>query len=148
MLSEVLEELRRQNDAKRDFIAPAQALRLSEDGSTFVMDHIGPKDSEIMGTTDLFHRQIGAALNIPAKYYDMMKTRKPELLARNVNTWLAEKNQSYMIRSMDSGTGRKARAFLSDRYRRIDNMEIASSFCGKRRDGSGQLRSDGKSDVH
>ena len=135
MLSEVLEELRRQNDAKRDFIAPAQALRLSEDGSTFVMDHIGPKDSEIMGTTDLFHRQIGAALKIPAKYYDMMRTRKPELLARNVNTWLAEKNQSYMIRSMDSGTGRKARAFLSDRYRRIDNMEIASAvlplFAGK-----------------
>ena len=32
-----------------------------------------------------------------------------------------------MIRSMDYGNGRMARALLSDRYRRIDNMEIASA---------------------
>ena len=32
-----------------------------------------------------------------------------------------------MIRSMDYGNGRVARALLSDRYRRIDNMEIASA---------------------
>ena len=32
-----------------------------------------------------------------------------------------------MIRSMDYGSGRVARALLSDRYRRIDNMEIASA---------------------
>lgn len=32
-----------------------------------------------------------------------------------------------MIRTMDYGGGRVARALLSDRYRRIDNMEIASA---------------------
>ena len=126
-LPAVLMELQRQNDMKRDFIAPATALSLSDDGSTFVLDHIGPKDNEILGTTDLFHRQIGAALNIPAKYYDMMRKAKPELLAENVNAWLSDRDQSYMIRSMDYGFGRLARAFLSDRYRRIDNMEIATA---------------------
>lgn len=134
-LPEVLTELQRQNESKRDFIAPAQALSLSDDGSTFIMDHIGPRDSEVLGTTDLFHRQIGAALNIPAKYYDMMKVQKPELLARNVNTWLADRDQSYMIRSMDYGAGRVARAFLSDHYRRIDNLAVATAvlplFAGK-----------------
>lgn len=134
-LPEVLMELQRQNAAKQDFIAPAAALRLSDDGETFVMDHIGPRDSMSMNTTDLFHRQIGSALNIPAKYYDLMRMQKPELLARNVNSWLASRDQSYMVRSMDYGSGRVARALLSDRYRRIDNLEVALAvlplFAGK-----------------
>ena len=32
-----------------------------------------------------------------------------------------------MVRSMDYGSGQVARALLSERYRRIDNMEIATS---------------------
>ena len=76
-----------------------------------------------LGMTDLFHRQVGAALSIPAKYYDLMRKEKPELLAANVNSWLADRDQSYMIRSMDGN----ARAFLSDHYRRIDNLEIAGA---------------------
>ena len=134
-LPEVLMELQRQNAAKQDFIAPAAALSLSDDGETFVMDHVGPRDSMSMNTTDLFHRQMGSALNIPAKYYDLMRMQKPELLARNVNSWLASRDQSYMVRSMDYGSGRVARALLSDRYRRIDNLEVASAvlplFAGK-----------------
>ena len=126
-LPEVLTELQRQNSMKRDFIAPASALRLSDDGETFLMDHVSVKDSDSLGTTDLFHRQVGAALGIPAKYYDLMRKQKPELLADNVNSWLSDRDQSYMIRSMDYGYGRVARAFLSDRYRRIDNMEIATA---------------------
>ena len=134
-LPEVLMELQRQNAAKKDFIAPAAALHLSDDGETFVMDHVGPRDSMSMNTTDLFHRQMGSALNIPAKYYDLMRMQKPELLARNVNSWLTSRDQSYMVRSMDYGNGRVARALLSDRYRRIDNLEVASAvlplFAGK-----------------
>ena len=134
-LPEVLMELKRQNSAKRDFIAPARALSLSADGETFIMDHVSVKDAEILGTTDLFHRQIGSALNIPAKYYDLMRTQKPELLAQNVNSWFSARDQSFLVRSMDYGSGRVARALLSDRYRRIDNLEIASAvlplFAGK-----------------
>lgn len=79
------------------------------------------------GTTRLFHRQVASALGIPAKYYDIMQSQKPELLAQNVNAWLSDRENSYMIRTMDYGGGRVARALLSDRYRRIDNMEIASA---------------------
>ena len=124
-LHEVLAELQYQNNMKRDYIAPAQALRLSEDGGNIILDNNDVQ--EVFGATDLFHRQIGAALNIPAKYYDLMKAQKPELLAENVNSWLYERDQEYMIRSMDYGSGRVARAFLSDRYRRIDNLEVAST---------------------
>lgn len=134
-LPEVLTELQRQNTAKRDFISPAQAFTLHPDGSTFEMLHQNTGEVEVMGTTDLFHRQIGSALNIPAKYYDLMRKEKPDLLAENVNAWFGSRNQSYMVRSMDYGNGRVARALLSDRYRRIDNLEVATAilplFAGK-----------------
>lgn len=116
-LREVLLELQRQQEAKKDYVSPAGSLALREDGRTLAM---GEKE---FATTDLFHRQIGSALSIPAKYYDLMQREKPALLASNVNSWLETKDQSYMIRSLDGS----ARAFLSDRYRRIDNLEVASA---------------------
>ena len=123
-LPEVLTELQRQNSAKQDYIGAAEAFRLDDDGSTF---HIG--DNHRFGTTQLFHRQVASALGIPAKYYDVMKKQKPELLAENVNAWFSDKDSSYMVRTLDygDGAGQVARALLSDRYRRIDNLEIAST---------------------
>lgn len=128
-LNEVMAELGRQKNTKRDFISSTDALRLREDGQTFEITHPAGsgRGQELFGTTRLFHRQVGAVLGIPAKYYDMMAAQKPELLAENVNAWFADKGASYMVRTMDYGAGQVARAFLSERYRRIDNLEIASA---------------------
>lgn len=126
-LPEVLTELQRQSRAKQDYIGPAEAFRLREDGRTFEIGRAATGGREAFGTTDLFHRQVGAALGIPAKYYDQMRKEKPGLLADNVNAWFSDKGSSYMVRSMDYGSGRVARALLSDRYRRIDNLEVASA---------------------
>ena len=46
----------------------------------------------------------------------------PQLLAQNVNAWFQREPSVRMIRTIE-GT---ARAFLSNRYRRIDNLDIAS----------------------
>ena len=124
-LNKVMMELNRQNQRKKDYIGSAQALRLFEDGQTFEIGSMS--GAQQFGTTRLFHRQVASALGIPAKYYDIMQSQKPELLAQNVNAWLSDRENSYMIRTMDYGGGRVARALLSDRYRRIDNMEIASA---------------------
>ena len=150
-LPEVLTELQHQNRMKRDYVAPARAFRLEDNGETFTLSR-NDGTQEKFDTTDLFHRQIGSTLEIPAKYYDQMRKRKPELLARNVNAWFEDREQNYMIRAMRyeeytgatgaiadvrTSDGRTisdispqnpsvARALLSDRYRRIDNMEIAT----------------------
>lgn len=116
-LKEVLMELNRQQAEKRDYISPSSSLALQDDGHTLMMGE------KAFSTTDLFHRQVASALSIPAKYYDLMKAEKPGLLSENVNQWMATKDQSYMVRSL-SGV---ARALLSDRYRRIDNLEVASA---------------------
>ena len=111
-------ELQHQNGLKRDFIGNASTFHLHEDGQTFDFG-----SGEDFQTTGLFHRQIASTLGIPAKYYDLCQAQKPELLAQNVNAWFGDRQANYMIRSM----GGVARALLSDRYRRIDNMEIASA---------------------
>ena len=116
-LGEVLQELQRQQAEKRDYISPSVSLSLCPDGHTLNM---GERE---LGTTDLFHRQVASSLNIPAKYYDLMQAEKPALLAENVNAWFSDRDQNYMVRSL-SGI---ARALLSDRYRRIDNLEVAGA---------------------
>ena len=77
-LQEVLVELNRQNQAKQDFISPAQGMRFREDGHTFEINHLTTSQQEVFGTTSLFHRQVASALGIPAKYYDLMQAQKPE----------------------------------------------------------------------
>ena len=114
-LQDVIIELQRQQEAKRDYISPASSLALQSDGRTLRM-----AEKEFT-TTDLFHRQVASSLSIPTKYYDLMQAQKPALLAENVNAWFADRDQNYMVRSL----GGMARALLSDRYRRIDNLEVA-----------------------
>lgn len=67
------------------------------------------------------HDQIGARVQIPSKYYDRMLHDAPDLLATNVNAWFRLAPEKRMIRTL----GGDARAFLSNRYNRIENEEIA-----------------------
>ncbi|GHU53706.1 hypothetical protein FACS1894132_06620 [Clostridia bacterium] len=125
-MQELAVELNRQNTAKRDFVVNSTAMEMSDNGFNFKLNRYF--DGELasqptFGTTDLFHRQVGSVLNIPAKYYDKMRSEYPSLLAENVNGWLDKKDSRHTIRTLD-GT---ARAFLSDRYRRIDNAQIAEA---------------------
>ena len=76
---------------------------------------------EPMTITGIAHRQIGTHLRIPAAYYDRMREERPDLLAYNANTWFKQENSQRMLRTLDGS----ARAYLSNRYRRIDNIDIA-----------------------
>lgn len=73
--------------------------------------------------TGNFHRQIGTALQIPAKYYDKMRESLPDLLTENVNARLNLRDSRQLIRTLDG----RARAFLSDSYKRVDHYDIALS---------------------
>ena len=52
-----------------------------------------------------------------------MRTEQPSLLDRNINTWLQTDNERRMIRTLDGNV----RAVLSDRYRRLDNYDLAEN---------------------
>ena len=117
-------ELDRQQAVKKDMIVDMGALSMDLGDTGLALQVTGGSMAAQYGINDIAHRQIGQTLKIPALYYDRMRTEYPELLAQNVNGWFARTpDTKRMLRTMD-GT---ARALLSDRYRRIDNFEVASA---------------------
>lgn len=123
-LQELAIELDRQANMKRDLIVETGAMRMDLDDSGIALN-LGAFDNfDSFRVNDIAHRQFGQHLKIPAPYYDRMRNENPSLLTANVNSWFEkEPNTRRMLRTLD-GT---ARAFLSDRYRRIDNYEVAQT---------------------
>jgi len=78
------------------------------------------QDDKSFSITKPCHNQIAEKLEIPLKYYHKMEESAPELLAENVNTWLRKNGKDVFIR----GLGDSVRAFLSDRYRVIDHLDV------------------------
>lgn len=70
--------------------------------------------------------QMATDLGIPKRYFDRMKDDAPALFRRNVHHWLYEEPKRRMIRSYEGAGVFTGRAWLSDRYRRLDNIEIAT----------------------
>ncbi len=122
-------ELERQRTAKKDFLVRTGNMSLvpgTDGGMELSVEAVKGNRSQFAnyGINEIAHRQMGQFLKIPAAYYERMRTEYPELLASNVNSWLNRAPDDYrMVRTLD-GT---ARAILSDRYRRIDNYEVAST---------------------
>lgn len=120
-LTELAQEIQRQMDAKKDFLAPTNKLTaVVDDGAVKlqIADQGAP-----FPITQLALRQIGEHTEIPAKYVDRMAQHAPELLAKNINHWFVETPAKRMIRTLDN----RARAFLSDRFRTLDNSDLAEA---------------------
>lgn len=117
-LQELAQEISRQNDAKKDYVATTLA-------TTMVVEPMGKLQLDLhghgkFGIRPVAHAQIGARLGIPKKYYDRMLSESPFLLSANVNHWLEENVEKRLIRTLDG----RVRAFLSDRYRPLDNFDL------------------------
>ena len=124
-LNEMAAEITRQNSMKEDYLVDTRSLQMEPYDSQIYLHMFdgNTEPVEPMQVNTIAHRQFGTHLKIPAPYYDRMLTEKPELLAANVNAWLQHSPSKRLLRTM----GGTARAFLSNRYRRIDNMEIAQA---------------------
>jgi hypothetical protein len=133
-------EVKRQREAARDFIVPSGRLSFAfdeEEGNgaqapadlKAVLD-FGSLRTQTMRFQPLtpgpvFHEQVGVHLGIPRAYYSRMMAEAPGLLTRNVNEWLGRRPaaERRMVRTIDN----RARAFLSDRYRPLDNFDVAEA---------------------
>ncbi|WP_373539732.1 hypothetical protein [Chamaesiphon sp.] len=117
-LVQLAEELTAQQESKRDFHAPTQSLSMLGNGNFHLETNNG---GEIMPATDYAHAQMASRLSVPKPYYDRMRAQSPNLLSANVNHWLREKQgETSLIRTLRG----QVRAFLSNRYRIVDNHEI------------------------
>lgn len=123
-LQQMLTEVKRQSESKEDYLIAPNRLRMESYGKEMFLhlsDDSGTELIEPMTITGIAHRQIGTHLRIPAAYYDRMREERPDLLAYNANTWFKQESSQRMLRTLDGS----ARAYLSNRYRRIDNIDIA-----------------------
>jgi len=123
-LINLAQELGRQLATKRDLVVPSSLLRCHTDEEGGCRMTIDAKDSGgEYGITNLARHQLADKLKIPFTYFERMRTEQPGLLDRNVNTWLQTDNEPRMIRTLDG----QVRAVLSDRYRRLDNYDLAEN---------------------
>jgi len=116
-LQSLIEELERQKPLKQDEPVNSSQIRmvLVENQPRFQI-----KENDSFSITEPCHSQIAEKLEIPLKYYHRMDWETPELLAENVNTWLKRSEKEFFIRRL----GDSVRAFLSDRYRVIDHLDV------------------------
>lgn len=119
-------ELERQSSTRKDYIAPQGAVKAEGNAEHGIV--LAGFNGERYPLKPLAHRQLGEVLGIPGRYYDRMREEQPELLAANVNTWLASnREEKKMLRTLDG----QVRAVLSPKYRALDNFELAQAILPK-----------------
>jgi len=127
-LVELAQEITRQQDSKADYIVQSQALTMTSHpadqqwAQALGGSQLAIGDVARAWATDHTHSQLAQHLGIPATYYNRIRAEQPGLLDVNVNTLLRSRptSERRMVRTLDN----RARAFLSDKYRRLDNYDL------------------------
>jgi len=137
-LQDLVTVLRDQNTRKIDLVAPAGKLGvqngdlwigdldpvLDEDGVTVVDGYYRP--------TQVFDGGVAGRLDIPVGYLRRLRDKHIALYDTNVNEWLRHESNAdrkFLVRLLRGGSGADgtvgvARAFLSDSYKPIDNLDV------------------------
>ena len=127
-LESLLVEVQRQETTKRDFVSSTkEAMRMVEpttfdQNQTVKIVLLSGEESQLerFEVTEQCHRQIASRLNIPFKYYSRLLDDHSDLVISQVNALFEREPEIRLLRTIDG----KARAFLSDRYRRLDNAQV------------------------
>ncbi len=116
-LVDLAQELERQKETRKDFLADTRAITMTEDAA------LSGLNGGTYPVRPHAHTQIASRLKIPKAYYDRMLENDPALLAGNVNAWFQREPETRMVRTLDHDV----RGFLSDRYRPLDNLDLADA---------------------
>jgi hypothetical protein len=123
-LTELGDQIVQQNSQKRDFVAPANRLRVEVDDKSPKLRFSTAQHEIRADITGHALRQLAAFGDIPVKYLDKIRS-VPPLLEDNLNHWLRESSEPRMLRTLWTDAGPVTRAFLSSRYRPLDNFSLA-----------------------
>jgi hypothetical protein len=119
-------------DDKGNVIEPGVALVLLNNDGPVAMPRTPVVQAPLQRfkISDHCHAQIASRLQIPSKYYKRLLSDHTDLVLQNVNTLFEREPELRMIRSIEGAADgiQRARAFLSNSYRRVDNDEILTSI--------------------
>jgi hypothetical protein len=118
-LVQLAQQIETESNSKRDLVADTGAMQFDQQMSIL---RVGD-GTDTFTVSDHAHQQIATRLKIPTRFYDRMRTDYPAQLSDTVNTILHNEPERRMVRTL----GNHARAFLSDRYKRIDHDLIAEA---------------------
>lgn len=117
---ELATEISRRADAKKDFIGDTRQMTVYKNGEAKLkLEGVGE-----FPIGDVARSQICEHTGIPSRYFDRMLAEQPQLWESNVNTWLNANPAKRLVRTLDGS----ARAFLSERYRPLDNEQLAEAI--------------------
>lgn len=149
-IEELLTEVQRQSSVKKDYVASTKndvrmvpmpgfpndvAVVLQKGQGSEVAekpltgwevvppDQLAEQPLERLEVTEHAHRQIAGRLQIPWKFYARMLEDHTDIVIDAVNKLFEREPGTRLLRTMDN----KLRAFLSNRYKRIDNDEVLSA---------------------
>lgn len=139
-LTELVQELDRQAKTKHDFLAPTNLMEMSvrqpqqRPVQTKERTQFAPPQFQFRvgdkftgGVTENMHDQLSKELGIPGRYYNRMRSgsiQDQAMAAANINHWLRHgEKTTRLVRTLDGN----ARAFLSKKYRSLDNYDLANS---------------------
>jgi len=126
-------ELERIKATSQDIVAPTDTITAIEDAGTLKIDlkQYGKWPLTKWGT-----QQLAEKTDIPIRYFNkMLEKGKAKLAAENVNSWLAEEADARLVRIADN----QIRAILSDRYRPMDNFDVAVQVMDRVKEHNGQI---------
>jgi hypothetical protein len=132
-IEDLLAEVQRQSHAKKDYVASTEndvrMVRMPgyPNNVAVVLDKHQESETEFqtaplerLAVTDHAHQQIAGRLQIPWKFYHRMLTDHTDIVIDAVNKLFQREPGTRLLRTMDN----KLRAFLSNRYKRIDNDQV------------------------
>jgi len=140
-LDALIRRVMEEDERKFDLLADTRRMSVeaeTEDGDV-VLSIDQPTGVTSLALSDHALGQMATDLEIPKRYFDRMKVEAPGLFQTNVHHWLydkPEKPRRKLVRAY-KGEPEVGRAWLSDRYRRLDNIEIAKKLLPEF-DGLGQ----------
>jgi hypothetical protein len=118
---EIIDMVRTDDNGKWDAEKAAHDIRMDEDGRLIIN---GGSDSQHLRLSDFALTQLCGKLELPSRY---IKRLPPPLQAQCINYDLdnaASDGRAFMVRCK----GEMARAFLSDKYSRVNNIEFLEIF--------------------
>jgi AraC-like DNA-binding protein len=153
-LDKLAETLAAQRNAARDYVVDTRAIKLgSKNGNLAATLRVNGEDLNLH-INDYALYQMAEHCGIPRKYVEKIRAEgatvkvgavdmnADELLVANFRHWLESDSSVRMLRTFQGlGPEPYIRAFLSDRFRALDNYDLADNLIPILQDAGVQIRS-------
>tara|TARA_R110002020_G_scaffold9522_7_gene37368 strand:- start:85 stop:1194 length:1110 start_codon:yes stop_codon:yes gene_type:complete len=131
---ELLRRVVDESQQKADYVVKTEGMQMyansyhGNDNLTLDLNQ-NDQNSKVYSINNHALGQMATTFQVPRPYVDRMLLSSASLVADNFNHWFKNSDSAKMIRTHELEHGAKflVRAFLSDKYRRVDNDEIAKT---------------------